>query len=57
MTTYYTIENNTWIKTILSPEKLSWRWIRLYDEELKFKGIGMYPKNDLKSLTKTKTKP
>tara|TARA_R110002124_G_scaffold224973_1_gene390284 strand:+ start:1043 stop:1279 length:237 start_codon:yes stop_codon:yes gene_type:complete len=44
MTTYYTIEKNTWVKTILSPEKLSWRWIRLYDEELKFKGIGMYPR-------------
>jgi|AntAceMinimDraft_13_1070369.scaffolds.fasta_scaffold56911_2 hypothetical protein len=43
-TNYFTIENNVWVKTKLTPEKLSWHWFKLYDNNLKEKGIGMIKK-------------
>lgn len=45
---FYIIYNNNWIETELTPDKLSYRWINLYDDNLKIYGIGMYKKQSLK---------
>jgi hypothetical protein len=37
-TKVFTLKNNVWIKTEFNPEK---KQICLYDDELKFKGIGI----------------
>ena len=42
-TNYYEIQNNRWVKTKLSAEKLSWHMIRLYDDDLNHIGMGLYP--------------
>ena len=41
---FYILENNKWIETKITPEKISFHWIKLYDDEFNFKGIGMYKK-------------
>lgn len=37
------LNGSKWIKTKLSPEKLSYKWITLYNDDCKtIKGIGIY---------------
>ena len=47
MTNFYEIQNNVWTPSVLSADKLSWQWIRLYDDDLNFYGVGMYTKSAL----------
>lgn len=44
-TNYYILENNTWVKTKLTPENISYRWIKLYNDNLQQIGIGIYKPN------------
>ena len=45
---YYLLneQGTKWILSTLTPNFLSYKWIKLYNEDLSFKGIGMYPKNN-----------
>tara|TARA_R110000868_G_scaffold387575_1_gene656167 strand:- start:60 stop:224 length:165 start_codon:yes stop_codon:yes gene_type:complete len=49
-TKYYEIQNNAWVQSELSANKLNWHWIKLYDDNLNVFGIGMYPKNTIKQI-------
>ena len=44
-TNYYILKNNTWVKTKLNPENISYRWIKLYNDNLQQIGIGIYKPN------------
>lgn len=44
---FYILEKNNWIETKIKPENISFHWIKLYDDEFNFKGIGMYKKQTL----------
>lgn len=44
-TNYYILENNKWVKTKLNEKNISYRWVKLYGDNLQYKGIGMYKKN------------
>ena len=43
-TNYYILHNGRWVESELNDVTVGWRWINLYDNNLNFKGIGMYPK-------------
>ena len=45
---YYKLneQGTEWVLSTLTPDVLSYRWIKLYNDDLSFKGIGMYPKSN-----------
>jgi hypothetical protein len=45
-TQFFELRGGQWIKSKLNAAKLSWRWIKLYDDNLNEIGIGMYQKNN-----------
>ena len=47
---YYLLnaQGTKWVLSTLTPNFLSYKWIKLYNEDLSFKGIGMYPKKNNK---------
>ncbi|NQW26292.1 MAG: hypothetical protein HQ474_00150 [Flammeovirgaceae bacterium] len=38
---YYILTGSTWSETELTTDRLSYRWIKLYNDDLSVKGIGM----------------
>lgn len=40
---FFIIENNIWKETKFTRDKYEWHWIELFDDNLKLKGMGMYP--------------
>jgi hypothetical protein len=45
---YYKLndQGTKWVLSTLTPDVLSYRWIKLYNDDLSYKGIGMYPKSN-----------
>lgn len=45
---YYKLneQGTEWVLSTLTPDVLSYRWIKLYNDDLSYKGIGMYPKSN-----------
>ena len=50
---YYKLNDNgtKWVLSTLTAEVLIYKWIKLYNDDLSYKGIGMY-KNNLNNLNK-----
>ena len=46
---FFIIENNTWKETKLTKDKYNWHWIELFDDNLKPKGMGLYPAKQYKT--------
>lgn len=50
---YYKLntQGTKWVLSTLNAEVLTYKWIKLYNDDLSYKGIGMY-KNNLNKLNK-----
>jgi hypothetical protein len=44
---FFELNAGQWINSKLNAAKLSWHWIKLYDDNLNEIGVGMYQKDSI----------